>query len=50
MRNPLSLQHVSNRYRVAQFYDVEFYPYTVPGVDPVFAVTGRANVRTFLVY
>ncbi|KAF1945010.1 WD40 repeat-like protein [Clathrospora elynae] len=23
-----------------QFYDVEFYPYTPPGVDPVFAVCG----------
>ncbi|KAH7552338.1 hypothetical protein BM1_09200 [Bipolaris maydis] len=25
---------------LAQFYDVDFYPYTAPGLDPVFAVCG----------
>jgi len=32
-----------------QLYDVQFYPYTPPGVDPVFAVTGRANVGVLFI-
>ncbi|KAF2734581.1 WD40 repeat-like protein [Polyplosphaeria fusca] len=27
----------------AAWYDVKFYPYTTPGEDPVFAVTGNTN-------
>ena len=27
-----------------QFFDCKFYPYTAPGVDPVFVVTGGAEV------
>ncbi|KAF2035212.1 WD40 repeat-like protein [Setomelanomma holmii] len=27
-----------------QIYDVKFYPYTLPGVDPVFAVCGGSHV------
>lgn len=33
----------------APFYDVKFYPYTPPGVDPVFAVTGDRSVSIPLV-
>ncbi len=30
------------------FFAVQFYPFTAPGVDPVFAVTGGCEVRLFL--
>jgi len=29
-----------------KFYDVKFYPYTTPGVDPIFAICG--NTHTFV--
>jgi hypothetical protein len=38
--NQLSLHASLTAFVLAQFYDVEFYPYTAPGVDPVFAVCG----------
>ena len=30
------------------FFDVKFYPYTTPGVDPVFAIVGMAEVSHFV--
>ncbi|KAF7451301.1 hypothetical protein A1F99_030780 [Pyrenophora tritici-repentis] len=32
--------HTKSSLGTTQLYDVEFYPYTAPGVDPVFAVCG----------
>ncbi|KAH7063998.1 WD40-repeat-containing domain protein [Paraphoma chrysanthemicola] len=36
--------HTKSKLSSVQIYDVEFYPYTLPGVDPVFAVCGGPHV------
>ena len=37
-------QSFSKPHESLQFFDCKFYPYTAPGVDPVFVVTGGAEV------
>ncbi|RII06573.1 hypothetical protein CUC08_Gglean009799 [Alternaria sp. MG1] len=36
----LTITSCNTHHVPAQFYDVNFYPYTAPGLDPVFAVCG----------
>ena len=40
-------QTFSKPHEPLQFFDCEFYPYTAPGVDPVFVVTGGAEVCSY---
>ena len=38
-------QGYSKKEEPTQFFDCKFYPYTAPGVDPLFAFVGGSEVR-----
>jgi len=42
-----TLRHAGSLTLNADFWSVKFYPYTQPGVDPVFAVAGGKRVSHF---
>ncbi|MCJ1415906.1 hypothetical protein MMC32_002241 [Xylographa parallela] len=35
------INSLDRKHEATQFFDCQFYPYTVPGVDPVFATVGK---------
>ena len=41
-------QSLDKPHEPTQFFDCKFYPYTPPGVDPVFALVGKTEVRTYI--
>ncbi|MCJ1378345.1 hypothetical protein MMC17_001442 [Xylographa soralifera] len=37
----MSAQSLDRKHEATQFFGCQFYPYTLPGVDPVFATVGK---------